>query len=133
MNHLGNCIAASVLALFTASTFAAGRQVQAPVLPNVGIDQQLGSRLNLDLHFRDESGEDVTLGTYFRTKPVILAPVYYSCPSLCPMTMNSLIQSLRVLGFDAGKALMNERATSVRASRPTAGSPPLIASEPSGA
>src|SRR5437764_148920 len=84
----------SAFALFTASTFAAGRQVQAPVLPNVGIDQQLGSRLNLDLHFRDESGEDVTLGTYFRTKPVILAPVYYSCPSLCPMTMNSLIQSL---------------------------------------
>ena len=33
----------------------------------------------------------------------------------------------------SGNADMNDRATSVIASRPTAGSPPLIASDPSGA
>ena len=33
----------------------------------------------------------------------------------------------------SGKAVMNERAASVTAARPSAGSPPLIVSEPSGA
>ncbi len=103
MNRFRYCVAASVLVLFSASTIAAGRQSQGSLLKSVGIDQQLGAQLNLDLHFRDESGADVTLAEYFHQKPVILAPVYYSCPSLCPMTINSLIQSLRVLEFNAGK------------------------------
>ena len=53
--------------------------------------------------FRDETGAPVSLSNYFRGKPVVLAPVYFMCSSLCPMTMNSLVQALRVLNFSVGK------------------------------
>jgi len=82
----------------------AGAQQTGPsVLKDVGIDQKLDAQIDLNLRFRDESGRSVTLSEYFRGKPVILAPVYFSCPSLCPMSLNSLIQALRVLTFNAGK------------------------------
>ena len=59
----------------------------SPLLQNVGIDQKMGAQVPLDLPFTDESGRDVTLRQYFG-KPVILALVYYQCPSLCNMVLN---------------------------------------------
>src|SRR5206468_3886051 len=47
--------------------------------------------------------QPTTFGPFFDGKPVILAPVYLMCSSLCPMTLNSLVQALRVLTFTAGK------------------------------
>ena len=93
-----------LLMLLTASVqVRAAEQTPAfSLIQDVGIDQQLGSQLDLNLTFRDESGATVPLSSYFHGKPVILAPVYYMCSSLCPMTLNSLIQSLRVLKFNAG-------------------------------
>jgi len=82
---------------------AAAQQSVPSVLQDVGIDQRLGAQLDLNLRLRDESGALVPLSTYFDGKPVILAPVYLMCSSLCPMTLNSLVQALRVLTFTAGK------------------------------
>ena len=58
-------------------------QTYAParLLQKVGINQKMGAQIPLDLPFFDESGKDVTLRQYFG-KPVILALVYYQCPSL---------------------------------------------------
>jgi protein SCO1 len=90
--------------LFLAVTPLSGQSVQpSSVLQQVGIDQQLGAQLDLSLPFRDESGKTVRLGEFFHGKPVIFAPVYYACSSLCPMSLNSLVQSLRVLKFNAGE------------------------------
>ncbi len=72
-------------------------------LRSVGIDQNLDGQLPLDLVFRDENGENVTLRKYFGEKPVILAPVYYKCPMLCNQVLNGLSSSLNILSFDAGK------------------------------
>ena len=73
------------------------------LLQQVGIDQQLGTSLDLNLRFNDEEEKSVKLGDFFHGKPVILAPVYFQCPSLCPMSLNSLVQSLRVLKFNPGR------------------------------
>ena len=73
------------------------------VLQEVGIDQRLGVTLDLNLVFHNESGKPVRLGDFFHGRPVILAPVYFACSSLCPMSLNSLVQSLRVLKFNAGE------------------------------
>src|SRR5436309_455441 len=81
---------------------AAAQNPGFSLIQDVGIDQQLDSQLDLSLTFRDESGATVPLSSYFHGKPVIFAPVYYMCSSLCPMTLNSLVQSLRILKFDAG-------------------------------
>src|SRR5690554_4590001 len=55
------------------------------------IEQKLGAQVPLDLEFQNEAGETVTLGEYFdgnSSRPVILALVYYSCPSICNLIMN---------------------------------------------
>ena len=85
------------------TTLAAGPASRSSIINDVGIDQQLGSQIDLSLQFRDETGRLVPLSNYFRGHPVIFAPVYYMCGSLCPMTLNSLVQSMHILAFDASK------------------------------
>jgi protein SCO1/2 len=93
-----------VLLLITkADLLAETTPAQRSILQEVGVDQQLGAQIDLNLPFRDESGAVAPLSKYFRDKPVIFAPVYFACPSLCPMTLNGLTQALRVLTLNAGK------------------------------
>jgi protein SCO1/2 len=73
-------------------------------LEKVGIEQKLNSQLPLDAEFKDENGNAVKLGDYFRQgKPVVLALVYYECPMLCNEVLNGLTGSLKGISFDAGK------------------------------
>lgn len=72
-------------------------------LRDVRIEQKLDQQLPLDLVFRDESGQPVTLGQYFGEKPVVLALVYYDCPMLCTQVLNGMVTSFRVLPFQIGK------------------------------
>lgn len=71
-------------------------------LRDVGFDQQLGAQVPLDLTFRNEAGEPVTLGSLLRGKPVILSLAYYQCPMLCTLVLNGLTSAMRALPFDAG-------------------------------
>ncbi|HET7286160.1 MAG TPA: SCO family protein, partial [Pyrinomonadaceae bacterium] len=71
-------------------------------LRDVKIEQKLDQQLPLDLVFRDESGQSVKLGQYFRKKPVVLAFVYYDCPMLCTQVLNGMVTSFRVLPFQMG-------------------------------
>lgn len=77
--------------------------VTPPSLRGVGIDQRLNNQVPLDLKFRDETGQTVTLGSYFGKKPVILSLVYYSCPMLCTMSENGLLNALRDVEFNIGE------------------------------
>jgi protein SCO1 len=74
---------------------------RSPLLRSVGIDQKMGAQAPLDLSFDDESGNPVTL-RQFLGKPVILALVYYECPSLCNMVLNGVLRSVRDLPLTAG-------------------------------
>jgi len=75
---------------------------RSPLLKSVGIDQKMGAQVPLDLPFTDESGIPVNLRQYFG-KPVILALVYYQCPSLCNMVLNGVLRSVRNLTMTAGE------------------------------
>src|ERR1051325_7555476 len=82
----------------------ASAQVAKPsVLEDVGIDQQLGEQIDLNLQFRHDAGNTVPLSNYFHGQPVVLVPFYLTCSSLCPMTLNSLMQALHIIGLNAGK------------------------------
>ena len=85
-------------------------QVYAPsrLLQKVGINQKMGAQVPLDLPFADESGRDVTLRQYFG-KPVILALVYYQCPSLCNMVLNGVVRSVKNLELTAGERISGRR------------------------
>jgi protein SCO1 len=74
-----------------------------PQLRGVGIDQRLNNQVPLDLKFRDETGKTITLGSYFGRRPVILSLVYYSCPMLCTLAENGLLNSLRGVSFNIGE------------------------------
>lgn len=75
---------------------------QAPlILRNVGITQKMNAQVPLDLPFQDETGRTVKLGS-FLGKPVILALVYYQCPSLCNLVLNGVIRAVRDLKMSAG-------------------------------
>lgn len=76
---------------------------QTGILREVAYDQRLNSQLPLDLMFRDETGQSVSLRQYFGDKPVILSLAYYECPMLCTLVLNGLTSALRALSFDIGK------------------------------
>ncbi|HXI03464.1 MAG TPA: SCO family protein [Candidatus Saccharimonadales bacterium] len=99
-------------AAITALLLLTGPSVWAPAhadpklpgpLGDVGIDQNLGGQIPLDLEFTDELGRKVRLGDYFDKKPVILTLVYYECPMLCTLVLNGLVSSLGVLSLEPGK------------------------------
>ncbi|HEX5734639.1 MAG TPA: SCO family protein [Blastocatellia bacterium] len=73
------------------------------ILKEVGIDQRLGEQLPLDLTFRDENGDAVRLGDYFKDKPVVLSLVYYECPMLCHEVLTGLTRSFEQLSFSVGQ------------------------------
>lgn len=95
----------SWLIFFAGSAFAQMTNSQASWKPaalrNVGIEQKMGVQAPLDLPFLDESGHDVTLRQY-SGKPLILALVYFQCPSLCNMILNGVVRSAKSLKMTAG-------------------------------
>jgi protein SCO1 len=73
------------------------------VLAAIAFEQRLDAQIPADLAFRDDSGQTVHLGDYFSHKPVILTLNYYACPMLCPLVLEGLLRSLRVLSFNIGE------------------------------
>lgn len=76
-----------------------------PILTNVGVDQKLDAQVPLDLPFRDETGQAVTLRKYFdgTRRPVVLSLVYFNCPMLCPEVLSGESSALREVTLDPGK------------------------------
>lgn len=93
-------------ALLLATALMAQEPETSPqILPNgvvnyrdhVSIDQRLGESIDLDLEFRDESGQTIALRELFDTRPVILVLAYYECPMLCTMVLNGTVKSMRAI------------------------------------
>ncbi len=83
---------------------ASGTDVKLPrSLEGIGITQELNAPIPLDAEFRDESGATVPLRSYFNGKPVLLIPVYYTCPMLCDRILDGVVAGLRPLSIRAGR------------------------------
>jgi len=80
----------------------AGEKVKE--LEGVGIEEKTGTYIDLNLTFKDENGETVTLGKYINGNhiPVIISPVYYSCPGLCNFHLNGLTDGLKLMDWSVG-------------------------------
>lgn len=73
-------------------------------MQDVGIDDKSGAQIPLDLRFRDENGQAITLADVFDgDRPVLLSLNYSDCPMLCGLQLNGLVQSLQDLKLTAGK------------------------------
>jgi protein SCO1/2 len=77
--------------------------VQPADLQKIAFDQRLNAQLPLDLPFTDDTGRAVTLGDYFHhRKPVVLTLVYYDCPMLCTLVLNSLAGAMKGMSLNPG-------------------------------
>ena len=81
------------------------------VLKKVQVAQHLNQQLPLDAQFVDDTGNAVTLGTYFgratnpnaAPRPVMLSLVYYNCPMLCSEELDGMASALEMVHLVPGK------------------------------
>lgn len=94
----------SLMAAFTPPSWGAESAVTAKGIDGVGVVEQTGHSIDLQLPFVDDVGQKVTLGDYFNSgKPVLMAIVYYTCPELCNYHLSGLTEAMNQLRWTAGK------------------------------
>ena len=71
---------------------------KAVKVPNPEITLKPNAEIPLDLSFTRSDGTAVKLGDLYKhgNKPVILSLVYFSCPNLCGLTQDHLIDAVKV-------------------------------------
>ena len=94
------------------------------MVQGVGIDQNLNAQIPLELTFKDETGQTVRLGQYFREKPVVLALVYYECPGLCDLILNGLTHTMEQISLERGLRLSTWSRSASIPKRPGSWPPP---------
>ncbi|MFW6067126.1 MAG: SCO family protein [Myxococcota bacterium] len=77
---------------------------EVPKLDEIGVDENLGGRMPLDLPLTRHDGEQVELGDYFDgERPVLLTFAYYTCPVLCSMVMDATARGIGPVDWTAGE------------------------------
>ncbi len=66
------------------------------------VDEKGGLVIPRGILFRDENGKEVDIRD-FMDVPVIIAPVYYSCPGTCHLLLSALARILPQVGLTPGK------------------------------
>ena len=83
---------------------ASGTGLKLPAtLQGIGIKQTLNATIPLDIEFQNETGATLPLRSYFGAKPVLLIPVYYTCPMLCDRILDGVVAGLRPLSIQPGR------------------------------
>ena len=68
------------------------------------ITPKTDAQVPLDLSFRDEAGQPVTLGDYFRpNRPVVLMMVYFRCKAICGPALEELTRALKEVDLQPGQ------------------------------
>jgi protein SCO1 len=88
---------------FSTPMLAGTAPQRPPSLQNIGIEQWLNATIPLDIPFRDEQGAEVQLRKFFQGRPVLLVPVYYTCPMLCSQVLSGVVAGLRPLSLIPGR------------------------------
>lgn len=67
----------------------------------VDVVENLNEKIPLDLELTDHEGRPRTLATLFEgaALPVVITPVYFGCPTLCPLTLNGVVGALKSTGL----------------------------------
>ena len=99
------CTAWLIPTLFaTHITWAQSLVKKLPDIQDVGIEEHREQAVPTDLVFTDANGHTVRTSDWFDgNRPVILLMAYYTCPLLCPQTLNRLQRAINTLEWTAGK------------------------------
>jgi protein SCO1/2 len=70
-------------------------QLAEPATPvRLGVEEKIGGFVPLDLVFTNDRGEQVRLRQLI-DRPTLLVPVYYTCPTGCPMELANMADAIR--------------------------------------
>ena len=64
-------------------------------LRDVGFEQRLGERLDLEARLLDHQGRELARAELFGERPVLFVPVYYDCPMLCSLVLDGVVRQPR--------------------------------------
>jgi len=68
---------------------------QSKDMEGVGVEEQLGAQVPLDMEFRNSKGETVRLGDLFDgERPTVLTMNYANCPQLCGLQLSGFVNTL---------------------------------------
>ena len=67
----------------------------------IGVEEQLGKNIPLEVTFNDENGNPVNLGKFVHG-PTVLALVYFSCPGICNPLMFELASVMNKSDLEPG-------------------------------
>lgn len=106
-----NRIASHTLCLiFIAVTWSAlllpawGNATDEAIANSAGVDEHLGSKVDISLRVRDHFGDRISFGKYFADgKPAVFTLNYYSCASLCSVQLNAVLNGLKDMDWVPGK------------------------------
>ncbi len=94
----------ALLVLLVGTSSFADTKAQSDLRKMVRIDQKLDAQIPLDLEFRDSNGKKVQLRQLIKgDRPVLLNLVYFSCPMLCNIVLDGLVNTMADLKFDVGR------------------------------
>lgn len=68
-----------------------------------GVEEKLGSFIDLNTEFRDHNGQAVQLKNLLGRHPAIITPVYYLCPDICPLTLLGTDRVVNEMGLVLGQ------------------------------
>lgn len=90
------------------ATTAQVRDVGTPNVPDelldVGVDEKLDGEPPKDAIFKDETGKVVQLGDVISgTKPTMLILAYHSCPVLCGLIQNAVLEGIKQIAWSVGQ------------------------------
>ncbi len=83
------------------SSFSEDQQ-DVPSNANLGIEDQVGKQLPLDLTFTNSKGEKVKLKEII-DKPTVLSLVYYRCPGICSPLLSAMGHTMEQMDLVPGK------------------------------
>lgn len=78
------------------------RSLTSKELDGVNFEPHPGALVPADLTFSDETGRVVRLSDYLGQRPVVLTLNYFTCPNLCPLTVQDLASALGDVPFTLG-------------------------------
>ncbi len=91
------------LLLFIQSAGAQVLRQDIPEAQGIGVVDRIGDAVPQDLVFTGANGNPVELATFFDgERPVLMVPVYFDCPVLCPTTLQRVLKSLNGMSWTAG-------------------------------
>jgi protein SCO1 len=96
-------VAVLLLSFAATAAAAAASTLPADMVKDLSFHQHPGARLPLEATFRDEGGELVRLGDFFRGKPVVLVLEYLRCRTLCGFVLQDLAKALAQSSLAGGR------------------------------